>query len=170
MDLLSLHPNCNWAYAYSTLWTYCQNSILGAGFLFLGCNTECFIFQCHTIYHAHILVISLHSTVLGLVGSQLLCTYFPSFSCVFLFHKAVCQVLFTCVCKIRTKYYQSFERHIIQSSWKKAAGFICTVWEESGLISTLVHSGFCLELCVRIRSKNLQNLLVTLKTWNPKIF
>lgn len=136
-----------------------------------GCNIECFIFQRHTIYHAHILVISFHSMVLGLVGSQLLCTYFPSFSFSFLSHQAVCQVLFAYVCKVRTNYYPSFERHIIQSSRKKAAGFICMVWKESFLISTLVHSVFCSELCIRIRSKNLQSLLgEMLKTWNPTLF
>lgn len=86
-----------------------------------GCNTECFIFQCHTIYHAHILVISFHSMVLRLVGSQLLCTYFPSFS--FLSHKDVCQLLSAYICKIRTSYYQSFERHIVQTSRKKICRF-----------------------------------------------
>lgn len=82
---------------------------------FFGCNTECFIFQCHTI------VISFHSMVLGLVGSQLLCTYFPSFS--FLSHKNVCQLLSLYICKIRTSYYQSFERHTVQISRKKICRF-----------------------------------------------
>lgn len=130
-----------------------------------GYDIECFIFQCHTIYHAHILVISFHSMVLGLVGSQLLRTYFPSFS--FLSQKSVCQLLSVYICKIRTSYYQSFERHIIQTSREKSACFICMVWEESVLISTLAHSGFCTQLCVRIRASK---FTCNAENMKPKLF
>lgn len=149
-----------------TLWTYCQNPILELAFFSSGCNIECFIFQCHTIYHAHILAISFHSMVLGMVGSQLLCTYFPSFS--FLSHQSVCQLLSVYICKIRTSYYQSFERHIVQTSRKKICRF-----HLHGLrrISFDFYFGSLWIFALSYASgSELPSLLVMLKTWNPNHF
>lgn len=46
---------------------------------------------------------------------------FPSFS--FLSHQSVCQLLPAYIYKIRTSYYQSLERHIVQTSREKICRF-----------------------------------------------
>lgn len=121
VNLLSLHPNCNQAYAYLTLWTYCQDPILGAGIFLLWLWYWMFHFSMsHYLprtYFSHI--ISQYGSGAGWLTAP---SYlFPFIS--FLSHNSVCQLLSVYICKIRTSYYQSFERHTIQTSREKICMF-----------------------------------------------
>lgn len=88
-----------------------------------GWNIECFIFQCHTIYHAHILVISFHAVWFWgwLAHSFFVPIFLHSLSHFFLTRLSH-EVVLACICKIRTSYYQSFERHLTEF-WEKSCKF-----------------------------------------------
>lgn len=96
-----------------------------------GWNIECLIFQCHTIYHTHILVISFHTVWFWgwLARSFFVPIFLHSLSHLFLtrlFH----EVLLAYICKIRTSYSQSFERYLIQSYVKKSCRFHLHGWNQ----------------------------------------